>query len=191
MNKRLLLPPLIAACSCLLVAAGCAAEEETAATPTAVSQATPTTPQPGSPTPEGTPLTVTAGDISMRGDKVETVANTTVLQVEWEDGATYVETIPDLIFRTAARPDAGRGYRTVARWLGDNRWQVTIFMRVVDRSTEPQTVLDLQAEFYYDEGKNEFTAANGRGEFALSGQNPCPSPETESEYCPLDKEIQP
>jgi hypothetical protein len=44
-------------------------------------------------------------------------------------------------------PNASHGHRVVAAWLGDARWQVTIFMRVVDRSTEPPTVTDLVGEF--------------------------------------------
>ena len=79
----------------------------------------------------------------------------------------------------------------VARWLGDTRWQVTIFMRVVDRSTEPDTVTDLTGEFYYDEERDEFSAANGRALLALTGRNPCPSDQPEPDYCPLDKEVRP
>jgi hypothetical protein len=130
-------------------------------------------------------------DISSRGEEVETLANTVVRTVTWEDGTTYEETISDLVFRTAGKPDAGHGHRVVASWLGDTRWQVTIFMRVVDRSVEPAVTLDLQAEFYYDEEKDDFTAANGRALFALTGRDPCTSGQPEPDYCPLDKEVRP
>jgi hypothetical protein len=79
----------------------------------------------------------------------------------------------------------------VARWLGDTSWQVIIYMRVVDRSTEPETVTDLTGQFYYDEESEEFTAANGRGLFALTGKNPCLSDQPEPEFCPLDEEVSP
>jgi len=128
-------------------------------------------------------------DISKRGEDIETLANTVVQQVTWEDGTTYEESISDLVFRTAGKPDAGHGHRVVARWLGDTRWQLIIYMRVVDRSTEPDTVTDLTGEFYYDEEKDEFTAANGRALFALTGGDPCPSGQPDPDYCPLDKEI--
>jgi len=163
-----------------------------AATPTgAVSEATPASPQPTSPGPDGTPITPGATDISLRGEKVETLANTVVRRVTWEDGTTHEETISDLVFRTAGKPDAGHGHRVVARWLGDASWQVSISMRVVDRSTEPPTETDLQAEFYYDEEKDEFTAANGRALFALTGRNSCTSDQPQPDYCPLDKEVRP
>ena len=77
----------------------------------------------------------------------------------------------------------------VARRVGDASWQVTIFMRVVDRSTEPPMVTDLPGEFYYDEEKGDFTAANGRRLFALTGGDPCPSGQPDPDYCPLDKEV--
>jgi hypothetical protein len=118
------------------------------------------------------------------------VANTVVRRVVWEDGTTQEGTISNLVFRTAGKPEAGHGHRVVARWLDDARWQVTIFMRVVDRSTEPSTVTDLVAEFYYDENKDEFTAANGRAVLALTGRNPCTSGQAEPDYCPLDKELE-
>jgi len=171
-----------AVCFCLLLVAACATQEEDiAVTPTA------TTPEatPGSPEPTTPGVT----DISTRGENIETLANTVVQQVTWEDGTTHEESISDLVFRTAGKPDAGHGQWVVARWLGDTRWQVTIFMRVVDRSTEPETITDLTGEFYYDEEKDEFTAANGRALLALTGRNPCPSGEPDPDYCPLDKEI--
>jgi len=189
MNRPLMVAQLGAVCFCLLLAVACAAQQEdSAVTPTAT---TPGSPQPTSPGPGGTPATVVASDISLRGEKVESLANTVARRITWEDGTTYEETISDLVFRTAGKPDAGHGHRVVARWLGDTRWQVTIFMRVVDRSTEPDTVTDLTGEFYYDEERDEFTAANGRALLALTGRNSCTSDQPEPDYCPLDKEIRP
>jgi hypothetical protein len=180
MNRTLMVAKLGAVCLCLVLAAACGADEkDIAATPTAT---TPASPEPATPG---------VTDISTRGEDIETLANTVVQQVTWEDGITYEETISDLVFRTAGKPDAGHGHRVVARWLGDTRWQVTIFMRVVDRSTEPETVTDLTGEFYYEEERDEFSAANGRALFALTGENPCLSGETQPDYCPLDKEISP
>jgi hypothetical protein len=75
--------------------------------------------------------------------------------------------------------------------VGDASWQVSIFMRVVDRSTEPPTVTDVPGEFYYDEEKDEFAAANGRARFALTGRNPCTSGQPEPDCCPMDKETRP
>jgi hypothetical protein len=192
MNRALVVATLGVACLCVLLVVGCAGEEEnTAATRTAaVPQSTPASPQPGSPTPGATP-TVTATGIGSRGEAVETLANSDVRQVTWEDGTTYEETIPELVFRTAGKPDAGHGHRVVARWLGDDSWQVSIFMRVVDYSTEPAATTDLVAEFYYDENKAEFTPANGRALFALTGRNLCASGQSEPDYCPLDKEVGP
>jgi hypothetical protein len=182
-----------AICLCVVMATGCAGEEtDIAATSTATApQATPASPDPASPSPGGTPITVTAADISSRGEKVERVANSEPRRVTWEDGTTYEESMSDLVFRTAVKPDASHGQRVVARWLGDASWQVTIFMRVVDRSTEPPTETNLVGEFYYDEEKDEFTAANGRALFALTGQDPCTSDQPELDYCPLDNEIHP
>jgi hypothetical protein len=193
MNQTLLMiAKLGAICLCVVMAAACGGDEgDIAATPTATApQATPASPEPTSPGPEGTPITP-ATDISTRGEQIETLANTVLQQVTWEDGTTYEETISDLVFRTAGKPDAGHGHRVVARWLGDTSWQVIIYMRVVDRSTEPQTVTDLTGEFYYGEESAEFTAANGRGLFALTGKNPCLSDQPEPEYCPLDEEVSP
>jgi hypothetical protein len=184
MNRTLMVAKLGAVCLCLVLAAACAAdEEEIAATPT------PTTPEATWASPQ--PATPGATDISTRGENIETLANTVLQQVTWEDGTTYEETISDLVFRTAGKPDAGHGHRVVARWLGDTRWQLIIYMRVVDRSTEPETVTDLTGEFYYDEEKDEFTAANGRGLLALTGRDPCPSGQPDPDYCPLDKEVIP
>lgn len=193
MNRTLTVARLGAVCFCLLLVTACGAEEEDmAATPTATApEATPGSPQPTTPSPGGTPITPGATNISARGEDVEHLANGVARQVTWEDGTTYEETIPDLVFRTADKPDAGHGHRVLARWLGDASWQVTIFMRVVDRSTEPATETHLQAEFYYDEEKDDFTAANGRGLFALTGRDSCTLDEPEPEYCPLDEEVRP
>lgn len=186
MNWTLMVAKIGAVCLCVATAAACAGDEsDIAATPTA----TPASPEPASPSAGGTPTTPGATDIRTRGENIETLANTVVQRVTWEDGTTYEETLPDLVFRTAVRPDAGHGYRIVARWLGDVTWQVTIYMRVVDRSTEPETVIDLQAEFYYDEEKEEYTAANGRGLFALTGLDSCASDPPDPDYCPLDEEV--
>jgi hypothetical protein len=128
-----------------------------------------------SPGPEDTPTTTGTTNISSRGERVESLANTVVRRVAWEEGTTYEGSISYLVFRTAGKPDVGHGHRVVARWVGDASWQVTIFMRVVDRSTEPPMVTDLPGEFYYDEEKDEFAAANGRARFALTDRNPCTS----------------
>lgn len=193
MKRIFALAQLAAICLCLAMAVGCEGEETpTAATPSATAPtAAPGSPQPASPGPEGTPATAGPTDISSRGEEIETLANTVARQVTWEDGTTYEATIPDLVFRTAGMPDAGHGHRVVAAWLGDARWQVTIYMRVTDHSVEPANSIDLQAEFYYDEEKEEFTAANGRALFALTGQDPCASDQPEPDYCPLDKEVRP
>jgi hypothetical protein len=182
MNRTLIVAALGTICLCVAMAAGCAEEEaDIAATPT------PTTPEATRASPQ--PPTPGATDISKRGEEIETLANTALQQVTWEDGTTYEESISDLVFRTAGKPDAGHGHRVVARWLADTSWQVTIFMRVVDRSTDPETVTDLTGEFYYDEEKDEFTAANGRGLLALTGRNPCTGAQPEPDYCPLDTEV--
>ena len=192
MNRIVLIAQLGAICLCVALAVGCAGEEEeSTATPTATSPVgTPGSPQPTRPTTGGTPVTPGPTDISSRGEEVESIANTVEQRVVWEDGTTQEGTISNLVFRTAGKPEAGHGHRVVARWLEDARWQVTIFMRVVDRSTEPSTVTDLVAEFYYDENKDEFTAANGRAVLALTGRNPCTSGQAEPDYCPLDKELE-
>ena len=46
---------------------------------------------------------------------------------------------------------------------------------------------DLRADFYYDEETEEITGANGRGQFALTGENPCSPEEIESGECNLDE----
>ena len=193
MKRIFALAQLAAICLCVAMAVGCEEEEtSTTATPSATApEATPESPQPASPGPEGTPATAGPTDISSRGAEIETLANTVVRTVTWGDGTTYEGTISDLVFRTAGKPDAGHGHRVVASWLGGARWQVTIFMRLIDRSVDPAVTLDLQAEFYYDEEKDDFTAANGRALFALAGQDPCTSGQPEPDYCPLDKEVRP
>ena len=142
----------------------------------------------GSQTPSTAPP---RSDVSVRGEEVERVADTAVQHVTWADGNSYEETLPTLILRTLGQPDAPHGRRVVARWLGEERWQVTIFTHLEDRSTDPPTVTDLRAEFYYDEGSKEFEAANGRASFALTGRDPCASDEPPADLCPLDKEINP
>ena len=139
-----------------------------------------------------TPASVPPGsDLSQRGEEVEKVADASVQRVTWADGTVYEETLPTLILRTLGQPDAPSGRRVVARWLEGERWQVTIFTRIEDRSTDPPTVTDLRAEFYYDEGSKTFEPANGRGYFALKGSDPCASDEPPDDLCPLDKEIVP
>jgi len=130
-------------------------------------------------------------DLSLRGEEVERVADSAIQRVTWADGNTYEETIPTLIMRTLGQPDAPHGRRVLAAWVEDDRWQVTIFTHIEDRSTDPPTVTDLLAEFYYDEGTGEFEAANGRASFALTGRDPCASDEPPTDLCPLDKEIKP
>jgi len=140
----------------------------------------------GSETPAGT---VQRSELSLRGEEVERVADTAVQHVTWADGNSYDETLPTLILRTLGQPDAPHGRRVVARWLEGQRWQVTIFTHLEDRSTDPPTVTDLVAEFYYDEGSKTFEAANGRGSFALTGRDPCASDKPSADLCPLDKEV--
>ena len=193
MNRTLMVATLGATCLCVVMAVGCGGDEEDiTATPTATApQATPGSPEPTTPGAGVTPITPGVSDISKRGEEIETLANTVPQQVTWEDGTTYEETISELVFRTAGKPDAGHGHRVVARWLGDTRWQVVIYMRVVDRSTEPETVTDLTGEFYYEEETDDFTAANGRGLLALTGKDPCLPGQEEPDYCPLDEEVSP
>jgi hypothetical protein len=130
-----------------------------------------------------------ASDLSQRGEEVERVADTSVQRVTWADGTVYEETIPTLILRTLGQPDAPSGRRVLASWLEGERWQVTIFTHLEDRSTDPPTVTDLRAEFYYDEGSGTFEAANGRASFALTGRDPCASDKPSADLCPLDKAI--
>ena len=137
----------------------------------------------------GTPLP--RSDLSLRGEEVERVADSAVQHVTWADGNTYDETLPTLILRTLGKPDAPSGRRVLASWLEGERWQVTIFTHLEDRSTDPPTVTDLLAEFYYDEGSKAFEAANGRATFALTGRDPCASDNPPADLCPLDKEIVP
>ena len=122
---------------------------------------------------------------------MEKVADTTVQRVTWADGTGYEGTIPGLMLRSAGLADAPHGRRVVSAWLGDDRWQVTIFIHLEDRSTDPPTVIDLRGELYYDESSEEFEAANGRASFALTGRDPCASDEAPADLCPLDEEIVP
>jgi hypothetical protein len=167
-----------------IVLVGCGSNGDEA-TPTSASAT------PAAVTRSQTPSTVSPrSELSLRGEAVEKVADSTVQQVTWADGKVYEETLPELILRTVDRPDAPHGRRVVARWLEDERWQVTIFLRIEDRSTDPPTVIDLCAEFYYDEGSEIFEAANGRGSFALTGRDPCASGSPPADLCPLDKEVE-
>jgi hypothetical protein len=158
------------------------------------SDGVPSTPAPGTPAVvgSGTPGTpFPRSELSLRGEAVEKVADTEAQRVTWDDGTEYEETIPTLILRTIGDPDAPHGRRVVAAWLGDDRWQVTIFIHIEDRTTDPPTVTDLRGEFFYDEGSKEFEAANGRASFALTGKDPCPADSPDSNLCPLDKEVVP
>jgi hypothetical protein len=152
----------------------------------------PATSTPATPTTTGTATSSSdRSELSLRGENVERIANTSVQRVTWADGTVYEEIIPTLILRTIGRPDAPQGRRVVASWLEDERWLVTFFVRVEDQTTEPATVIDLRAEFYYDEGSGVFEPANGRGYFAFNGTDPCASDKPPAELCPLDKEIVP
>jgi hypothetical protein len=151
---------------------------------------TPATPATtATPTPPAGPSA--RSEISLRGENIETVADSAVQKVTWADGTVYEEILPSLILRTIGKPDAPHGRRVVARWLEDEHWQVTIFMHIEDRTTDPTTVIDLRAEFYYDENSQTFEPANGRGYFALKGIDPCASDEPPADLCPLDKAIGP
>jgi hypothetical protein len=155
---------------------------------------TPSTPASATPGADGSQVpgtTLPRSDLSLRGENVEKVADTTIQRVTWADGTVYEETIPALMLRSAGRPDAPHGRRVVSVWLGDDRWQVTIFVHLEDRSTDPPTVIDLRGELYYEEGSEKFEAANGRAAFALTGRDPCASDEPPADLCPLDKEIVP
>ena len=169
----------------LALAVACGSDgDETPPTSTAATSAVaegsevPGTPQPRS-------------ELSIRGENVEKVANTSPQQVTWADGTEYEETIPALMLRSIGRPDAPSGRRVLARWLEDEHWLVTIFMRIEDRTTDPTTVIDLRGELYYDEASETFEPANGRASFALTGTDPCPASEPDPDLCPLDKEIVP
>ena len=155
---------------------------------------TPSTSASATPAAAGSQVPGTAlprSDISLRGENVEKVADTAVQRVTWADGTVYEETIPALMLRSAGRPDAPHGRRVVSAWLGDDRWQVTIFVHLEDRSTDPPTVIDLRGELFYDESSDTFEPANGRASFALTGRDLCASDEPPDDLCPLDKEIKP
>lgn len=165
-----------------IVAAGCGSNgDEASPTPA------PATPAAGSETPS-TPSP--RSELSLRGEKVEKIADTAVQRVTWADGTVYEETIPALMLRTAGRPDAPHGRRVVSTWLEDQRWQVTIYVHIEDRSTDPPTVIDLRGELYYDEASETFEPANGRAFFAFTGRDPCISDQPSADLCPLDKEIE-
>ena len=176
---------LLLALGIAIVAVACGSDgDDTLPTSTPATPATT-----GSPTSPAGPSA--RSDLSLRGENVEKVAGTAVQRVTWADGTVYEETIPTLLLRTIGRPDAPYGRRVVSAWLGDDRWQVTIFMHIEDRSTDPPTVTDLLGELYYDEVANTFEAANGRAYFAFTGRDPCASDEPPDDLCPLDKEIVP
>ncbi len=153
--------------------------------PTATASA-PATSAAGSQTPA---TSVPRSELSLRGEAVERVADTTAQRVTWADGTVYEDTLPILILRTLGTPDAPSGRRVVAGWLEDDRWQVTIYIRLEDQSTDPPTITDLRGEFYYSESSGTFEAANGRAAFALTGRDPCASGQPASDLCPLDKAI--
>ncbi len=174
-----------------VLAVACGDEEEDAS-PTPATSATPAgtaTPGTAVASPAGTPR---PGQPSLSGEEVEHLVNDLVREVTFGD-ETVEEPIPDLIVRTAAEPGVGRGYRTVALFK-EGRWQVSIHMRLSDPSATPSGTppatpepLDLRADFYYDEETGEITGANGRGQFALTGENPCSPEEIESGECNLDE----
>jgi hypothetical protein len=182
MNQRIV--ALLVALGVAVLAAGCGSDSDQAS-PTAA-PATPTPPVESQGSPTGSPV---RSDLSLRGENVEKVADNAVQQVTWADGTKYEETIPTLMLRTLGQPDAPQGRRVVARWLEDDRWQVTVFIHLEDRSTDPPTVTDLRGEFYYSEGSGTFEAANGRASFALTGRDPCASDHPAADLCLLDKEI--
>ena len=170
----------------VLLAAGCGSDGDQTS-PTAA-PATPTALAVSQGSPTSSPV---RSDISRRGEDVEKVADTVAQRVTWADGTVFEETIWTLMLRTLGRPDASHGRRVVARWLEDDRWQVTLLLHMEDRSTDPPTVTALRGEFYYDEVSGAFEAANGRGSFALTGRDPCASDKPPADLCPLDKEINP
>ena len=183
MARRILALPLVLAVAVLV--AGCGSDGgETSPTPTPATLM-PTTESQASAT------VLPGSDLPLRGENVEKVANSAVQRVTWADGTVYEEIISTLMLRTLGRPDAPQGRRVVARWLGEDRWQITIFLRTEDRSTDPPTVIDLVGELYYDERSGVFEAANGRAYFAFTGRDPCASDEPPDDLCPLDKEIVP
>ena len=169
----------VLALSLLTVACGGDDEETPPTTGTA------TTPGTATATATGTTGTPRPGQPSLDGEEVEHLVNDLVQKVTFGD-ETVEETVPDLVVRTAGDPDAGRGFRTVALFK-DGTWQVTIYMRIREEGAPPDTFLDMQADFYYDEKAEKLTGANGRGQFALTGKNPCSPKEIESGDCELDE----
>ena len=177
---------LVLALGIAVVAVGCGSDgDETSPT------SAPATPTPVATASQASTTALPRSELSLRGENVENVADTVVQRVTWADGTVYEEIIPGLMLRTLGRPDAPHGRRVVARWLEDDRWQVTIFLRTEDRSTDPPTVIDLRGDFYYSEGSGTFEPANGRASFAFTGRDPCASDEPPADLCPLDKEIGP
>ena len=176
---------LLLALGIAIVAIGCGSDGDgaspTAAPATSTATGSTTTPV----TPSG------RSELSLRGEDVERVADSAVQKVTWPDGTVYEEPIYTLMLRTLGKPDAPHGRRVVARWLEDERWLVTIFLRTEDRSTDPKTVIDLSAEFSHEEGSGVFEPVNGRAVFAFTGRDPCASDEPSADLCPLDKEIEP
>jgi hypothetical protein len=175
---------LLVALGIAVVAVGCGSNGDEA-TPTGVAGTSTATGTPGS---FATPSA--RSELSLRGEEVERVADSAVQKVTWPDGTVYEEPIYTLMLRTLGKPDAPQGRRVVARWLADDRWQVTIFLRMEDRSTDPKTVIDLRADFSYEEGTGVFEPVNGRAVFAFTGRDPCASDEPPADLCPLDKEIE-
>jgi len=186
MNRAFLLVSLGVLSLCLLAASACGTQDTTtSASPTA------TVPESTATSPARTPGTPIIGAPTVPGEEVERQANTAVRRVTLEDGTTVEETIPKLVFRTAANPGDGYGYRVVADWLGSGRWLVSIQMQISRRSTTPPSSFNVRADLYYDEKSGEMTAANGRANFALTGKNPCSTAEIEAGTCQLDDPAQP
>jgi len=177
-----------------IVAAGCGSDGDDTSPTTAPATTEATGTQIASPpaTVSQTPSTSPPrSDLSQRGENVEKVADTVLQKVTWADGTAYEETIAALMLRTIDRPGAPHGRRVVARWLEDDRWLVTIYIHIEDRSTDPPTVIDLIGELYYDESSETFEPANGRASFAFTGRDPCTGAQPPAELCPLDKEVTP
>ncbi len=187
MNRAFLLLSLGVLSLCLLAASACVTHDtDTSAT----SEPATTVPESTATSPARTPGTPIIGAPTVSGEEVERQANTAVRRVTLEDGTTVEETIPKLVFRTAANPGDGYGYRVVAEWLGSGTWLVSIEMQISRRSTTPPSSFNVRADLYYDEKSGEMTAANGRANFALTGKNPCSAAEIEAGTCRLDDPAQ-
>jgi len=192
MNRAFLPASLSVLSLCLLAASACGMQDTgTSASPTAAAAGPATTvPAPTATSPARTPSGPISGAPTVSGEEVEKQTNTAVRRVTFADGTTYEETVPKLVFRTAADPGDGYGYRVVAEWLGSGRWLVSIQMQISRRSTTPPSSFIIRADLYYNEESGEMTAANGRAEFALTGKNPCSAAEIESGTCRLDEPAQ-